>query len=451
MSTMPETVTKKTAADPAIWSAAFDAVQETDAPAWLKDARAKAWHTFQDQGMPGRAQERWKFTDLRHLDRTTYQAAPPTGSDHVTEQDLMAYTFQDEAARLVFVDGHYAPRFSHTRGLPDGVRLGRTFDNLDDPRVQEHMETAAQGDHPTAALNLALAQDGAYLHVPKGTAIDRPIHFLFYSTEPDVPTMANLRNVVLVEAHAEVSLVETHVGTGRGPALTNSATWIAAGLQAHVDHVKVQREPGHATHIAHQAVQQHRDSTVRSINISLGAALCRQDIEATLQEQGAHCDLQGLFLGARDQHVDFWTRVDHPVPDCSSNERFKGILADRAHGVFTGNVMVRKDAQKTSSQQENRNLLLSDHAQVDTTPQLEIYADDVQCAHGSTIGQLDDAQVFFLRSRGIGEARARVILTEAFCKEILDEIPDGTIRKSLEGLLARWFETHAAAGATEGS
>lgn len=443
---MPKMVSQVTSTP---WHDAMAQVGKQEEPEWLKEVRVGAFARFEKLGFPGAKDERWKHTPLRFLEKEAFAPAAPTGLDHVSEQDLLAFTFRDEAARLVFVDGHFAPPFSHTRRLPEGVTVGRTFDHLDDPRLRQHLESAAVTDNPMAALNLALARDGAFLRIPKGTTIEAPIHFLFVSTEAEQPVMTHVHNALLVEAHGEASLVESFVGMGRSPTLTNSTTWIAAGLQAHVDHVKVQREPSHATHVAHQVVEQHRDSTVRSMGVSLGAALARQDIEATLLEPGSHCQLEGLFLGAEDQHVDTWTRVDHVAPHCSSHERFKGILADRAHGVFLGSIIVRPGAAGSSSQQENRNLLLSDDAHVDTTPQLEIHNDDVQCSHGSTIGRLDDEALFLLQSRGIGHADARIMLTHAFAHEVLREISDDTIRKALDGLLTRWFQEHA--GPQEGS
>jgi Fe-S cluster assembly protein SufD len=403
-------------------------------PGFVREARESAMASFHETGFPSPKAESWKHTPLRDLTGTAF--LPSKGPARtVLPAEVDPYRIPG-AIELVFVDGHHVAALD---GLADPLvqPLSRAVAKPTED-LEAHLARHA-GDEPFTALNTAFWQDGGYVHLPADEVVAEPIHLLHISTEPMVPIASHVRHLVLAGPRSQATVVESYVGLPSGsPALTTAVTELVAGEGAHIQRVKLQRENLHALHIGHLAVRQDRVSVVHDNLLSIGAALSRHEVDAVLGSEGAEVHLNGLFQATGTQHVDCPTSIDHAVPHTTSRELYKGVLDGRAHGVFLGSVKVRADAQKTDSMQTNRNLLLSLGAMMDTTPQLEIHADDVKCAHGSTIGHLSKDALFFLRSRGIGEEDARLVLTKGFAHEVLERFP-ASIRPLADGLLEQWF------------
>jgi Fe-S cluster assembly protein SufD len=292
-------------------------------------------------------------------------------------------------------------------------------------------------DHAFVALNTAFAEDGAVIEVAPHTVVERPIHLMFVSAPGSGPTVSHPRTLVLSGRGSQAAVIETHLGPDEAVYFTNAVTEIVVGEGAVLDHYKLQQEGGNAFHVATIQAVQDRASVWNSHNIAVGAALARHDVNSVLDEQGAECYLNGLFAATARQHVDNHSLLDHAKPNCTSRELYKGILAGHATGVFNGKIIVRKDAQKTNAIQSNKNLLLSGDAVINTKPQLEIFADDVRCTHGATVGQLDKEALFYMQSRGIAATEARDLLTYAFVGELLDRMPWEPVRAPVAEQLYR--------------
>jgi Fe-S cluster assembly protein SufD len=296
--------------------------------------------------------------------------------------------------------------------------------------LETHLARYATSDlTPFVALNTAFLGEGAFVSLPRNAVVENTIHLLFVSTESATPTASHPRTLILAGENSQATLIETYVGTEGATYLTNAVTEIVLEANAHLDHVKVQQESLSAYHVAYQKTQMGRSSVFRSHSIVLGGAIARNDANAFLGGEGGECTLNGLTLGQGKQLLDNHTAIDHAVPHCNSHELYKSILNDQARGVFNGKIFVQKDAQKTDAKQTNQTLLLSKAAQINTKPQLEIFADDVKCTHGATIGQLQEEPLFYLRSRGIGLEEARSLLTYAFASEVLDGIRVEAVRE----------------------
>src|SRR5437773_1601997 len=281
----------------------------------------------------------------------------------------------------------------------------------------------------------AIAEDGAYVHIRKGTIVEDPIFLLFISTASDAPLMSHPRNLIVAEEESQATIVEDYVSVGESTAFCNTITELVAGDSAVISHYMVEREHRQAFNVSTLRIQQGRSANVASHSVLLGGGLVRNNVHPVLAGEGGECLINGLFIGNGQQHLDNYMLVEHASPHCDSRQFYNGILDDRAHGVFHGRIIVHKDAQKTDAKQTNRNLLLSDNAQIDTKPQLEIYADDVKCTHGATIGQIDENALFYLRSRGIDELSARKLLLFAFASECLDRMKPSPAREQVDKLI----------------
>ena len=367
-------------------------------------------------------------------------------------ENLEPFTFGVlKASQLVFVNGRYAPRLSYLRSLPEGVRVAPLAEMLraEPETLEKHLTRYAQfEDDPFVALNTAFFQDGAYVEVPKGTVVGEPIHLLFVSTFRDLPIVAHPRNLILMGAGSQATVIESYAGWAPDVTFTNAVTEVAPGPGAVLDHYKIQREAETAFHIATMTVHQDRDSSFSAHSISLGGGLVRNYVHTLFRAPGGSLTLNGLYMTAGNQQADNYTRIDHVAPACTSVELYRGILGGRSRGVFNGNIYVRKDAQKTVARQTNKNLLLSKEAFVDSTPGLEILADDVKCNHSSTIGQLDENAVFYLRSRGIDEEAARNILTYAFAADVVNQVKVAPVRIKLDQLIVSRLPRGAGLGET---
>ncbi|MDX2170240.1 MAG: Fe-S cluster assembly protein SufD [Deltaproteobacteria bacterium] len=404
-------------------------------PGYVRALRQRGAEQFGALGVPTTRHEDWKYTNLAPLARQAFQLAAPTASSAAAA--LVDAARLDGAIELVFVNGHLDADLSRLPELPGGVAVTSLADAMirHTEVVAPLLGSGATLEHDgLAALNAAFVADGGFVHLADGVALDTPIHCLFLSLANGTPTVSHPRTLIAAGAGSRATVIEQHLGDG--PYWTNAVTEIALGAGAALTHHKVQRESAAAFHRSAVCAAQAGDSRLDSHAVSLGARLARADIATRFDAPGAACSLDGLYLAGESQHVDHHTSIDHRQPRGTSRELYKGILAGRASGVFNGKVFVRPDAQQTDAQQMNQNLLLSDDAQIDTKPQLEIFADDVKCSHGATIGQLDEDAVFYLRARGIDAGAARHMLIVAFANELVQRIAVEPLRRQLDSALA---------------
>jgi Fe-S cluster assembly protein SufD len=403
---------------------------------WLTGLRQEAFRRFEKLGFPTTRQEEWRFTNVKRIAETEFALAeiPPP----LSRETIAPFVLDEDYLRLVFVNGHYVGDLSATAATPQGAVVSSLSAALvDQPAlIEDHLGQLASDDNAYfSALNSAFFRDGAFVHVPRGVVVERPIHLLFISTDNSNPTASHPRNLIIAQRDAQATIIESYVGLNDGVYLTNAVTEVSIAENAVVDHCKLQQESAHGYHVATTQVRQQRASRFSSHYFSLGGQLVRNEVDVTLDAEGCECTLNGLYIAAGDQHMDNRTRIDHAKPHCNSHELYKGILDERAKGVFNGKIYVHPDAQKTDAKQNNRVLLLSDDAVIDTKPQLEIYADDVKCTHGATVGQIDETALYYLRSRGISEDLARSLLVFAFGNEIASELKLEAIRAHVERFL----------------
>lgn len=408
-------------------------------PTQVAEMRRRAIERFAAIGFPSTREEEWRFTNIAPLLKESYR--PASDEPPVLGLDAIApAVFPGVAARLAFVDGRFAPSLSFVGDLPSGVFVGRLAEAIETQRqeVSEHLGAHRPGDgrdgHAFSALNAALFQDGACVLLPRGARIEAPIHLVFVATGG---VMSFPRNLIFLGVDAQATVVETYIGSpgSAGSSLTVPVTEIVTLADSNLRHVKVQREALDAFHVAAFELYQERSSRAASHSISLGGGLVRNDLHAVLAGEGADCVLNGLYLVEGRQLVDNHMKVEHAAPHCESHELYKGVLDGKSRAVFNGLIHVHPHAQKTDAKQSNRNLLLSGDAIAHSNPQLEIYADDVKCTHGSTVGQLDEDAIFYLRSRGIGIEAAQGLLTYAFASELVERIPVEPVRQALEEFL----------------
>jgi Fe-S cluster assembly protein SufD len=408
-------------------------------PPWLRRLHKAAIARFDELGFPGPRVEDWKFTSVAPLLAVPFKLAPAAGVA-VAAEALAPHLFVG-MPHLVFVNGRFAPQLSALSALPAGVTVGSlaVAVRARPAEVEPYLARFASYDgHPFIALNTGFVQDGAFLSIPRGVVVETPIHLVFLSTAAEEPTVCYPRVLVVAGTSSQLSLVESYLGLHQDVYFTNAVTEIAAGENTVIDHYKLVHESGAAFHVGALQVHLSRSSTFSSHTVTMGGGWVRNEARAVLDGEGGECTLNGLYLASGRQHVDNHTVIDHASPRCASHELYKGILDGQAHGVFHGKIYVRLDAQKTDAKQTNQTLLLSEDAVIDTKPQLEIFADDVKCTHGATVGQLDADALFYLRARGIGLDAARALLTYAFANDVVQRIKVGAIRARLEeSLLAR--------------
>jgi Fe-S cluster assembly protein SufD len=398
--------------------------------------RREAFRRFEDLGFPTTRQEEWRFTNVKRIAETAFTLAEIPAP--LSRQTISPFVLDEDYLRLVFVNGHCVRELSATGATPRGAVVSSLSAALvDHPAlIEDHLGQLASDDNACfAALNSAFIRDGAFVHVPRGVVVERPIHLLFISTDNSSPTASHPRNLIIAQRDTQATIIESYVGLNDGVYLTNAVTEVSVAENAVVDHCKLQQESADGYHVATTQVRQQRASRFSSHYFSLGGQLVRNEVNVTLDDEGCECTLNGLYIAAGDQHMDSRTRIDHAKPHCNSHELYKGILDDRAKGVFNGIIYVHPDAQKTDAKQSNRVLLLSDDAVIDTKPQLEIYADDVKCTHGATVGQIDETALYYLRSRGIYEDLARSLLVYAFANEIASALPLEAVRENVERFL----------------
>ena len=417
-------------------------------PSWLREARAGAMAWFAGQGFPTTRQEDWRFTPVTPIASTAFVPAEPL---QVQPELLAPYALTDAcAAELVFVNGRFVPGLSRMDGLPAGLQAGSLAALLDaEPARLEGLlaQVADPAGSPFTALNTAFIEDGACIEVARNAVIERPVHVLFYSTVSGAPQVSHPRLLFVAGEHSEARIVETYAGVAPQVYLTNAVSEFVVGDRAVVDHYKVQRESLAGYHVASMQVRTGRESVFSSHALTLGGAIVRNDIGAVLGGPGGDTTLNGLYLADGQQLVDTHTTIDHALPHNGSHELYKGILGGRARAVFNGKIIVRPDAQKTDAKQTNKALLLSDGAEINTKPQLEIFADDVKCTHGATVGQLDEEMLFYLRSRGLDAHQARSLLIRGFAGDITGRIRIEPLRERIDAALLAQIPRDAVAEA----
>ena len=408
-----------------------------DEPAWLRDLRRSAAAAFEKMGFPTTRDEEWRFTNVAPIAGTRFVPAPPAA---VARGAVSPFAVPGLAGPVMtFVNGRFAPRLSTLDAPLAGVTTVSLAEAIahDPASLQPHF-----GRHtdytirPFAALNTALFEDGALIELADNAVVEQAIQLVFLSTVTPVPAVCHPRVLVRLGRNSQARIVETFAAIGPSRGFTNAVTEIVVGDGAVLDHYRVQRESVSAFHIGHTQVQLGRSSRSSSHSVAFGGLISRHDAVAVLGDEGADCTLNGLYLAEGAQLVDNHTEIDHAMPHGTSHELYKGILTGQARGVFNGRIRVRPDAQKTDAKQTNKTLLLSDDAQIHTKPQLEIFANDVKCTHGATVGQLSEDALFYLRTRGIGLDDARSLLIRAFATDVTGRIGLEPVRAELDRLLA---------------
>ena len=408
---------------------------------WLQERRRAGLARLKEVGFPTKRDEDWKYPSTHPLTAKPFRdVGAPAAADKALAKKIRALAPEGLRSRqLVFIDGLFAPQLSDagadTKGGATLIPLARVLEERPESVAHAFGALAPRKPHGFTALNCAGARDGAVVLLEKDAAPEEPLELLFVTSAEDA--FAQPRNLILAAPGCKASVIERHVSLGEHASFTNSASEILLGESANVDYHLVQTQRDSARHVCGIWARQERGSRLRCISATLGGAFVRNDLGVELAGEDAHCDMLGFYAATGAQHVDNHTAVLHNAPHCGSREVYKGVLDGRARAVFHGRITVAPGAQKTAAEQSNQNLLLSRHAEIDCKPQLEIYADDVRCSHGATAGQLDEAALFYLRSRGIGEARARELLTFAFVNEVAGEIQIAALKGALESLLAR--------------
>ncbi len=424
-------------------------------PSWVFPLRKAGITRFAELGFPTTRDEDWRFTNVSPIARLPFKPVLHAAPDGLPPAAIAACTFGAlPARRLVFVNGHYAAALSSPGPQEHGIFAGSLAASLagDASLLEKHLGRHAQGgDNPFTALNTAFFQDGAFVRVAAGKSVETPVHLVFVATSHENGAAAHPRNLILAGAGSRLTVLETYISSVDAPHLTNAVTELVLDEGAVVEHCKFQDESASAYHIAAFHAELGRRANLISHSLALGARLSRNNIRTVLAGERVECVLNGLYLTKDEQLADHHMIVEHARPHCASHEYFNGILDGHSRGVFHGRILVRPAAQKTDAKQTNKNLLLSGDATVDTKPQLEIYADDVKCTHGATVGQLNEESIFYLRTRGIGEERARRMLIHAFAGEIIDRVRHRPAREELDKLVWERLERSPQVGEGAGA
>jgi len=405
---------------------------------WLNELRTEAFKQFSDKGFPSLREEEWRYTNVSAIEKKLFKPQLSTNEISIVDKAWLDSYRVEGAISLVVINGHFNPLLSNLENIATAVLITNMADALkQQPElVQKYLNQSVSNDeHSFIAFNTAWFTDGLFVHIPANTVLDRPIQLIHVVT--DAECLATSRNIIALDTMAEAKVIETFVGVDDAY-LSASVTEISIAENAELNLIKVQTEGNKAFHFGGTYVKQKRDSRFKHHNFAFGSLLARNDIHTDL-DVASECDLNGLYLGVKRQHIDNHTRINHLQPHAISRQLYKGILDQRARGVFQGRVYVAEDAQKTDSEMNNRNLLLSNDAEVDTKPQLEIYADDVKCAHGVTIGQLDEKSIFYMQSRCVDEETARNMLTFAFANEMVAKVKIAGLREMLGEQLLKYF------------
>ena len=428
-------------------ASAFAASATDHAPAPLTTLRAAGAEAFARLGFPTTRSEDWKYTSVSAIANTPFVAALERAVGTLDAESLAPYTFGGTWPLVVFLNGRFAPALSSLDALPEGVRVMTlaAAAEQEPALLARHLGVAAPSDRDGfTALNAAFAGEGTLIHVAKEMAIDVPVHILHVSDANGAGVMSHPRHVLVAERHAKASVIESYVALADVSYFTNAVVEVSVSDGATLQLLRIQRESPTAFHVGTVEARQGRDSHFMAFTFQTGAALSRSNVFTVLAGEGCGTTLNGLYMLGNAQHGDHQTRVEHVAPNCFSREAYKGLLDDSSHGVFNGKVYVHPEAQKTDGKQTNNTLLLSKDAQIDTKPQLEIFADDVKCTHGATVGRIDETSLFYLKSRGVGAQLARQLLMYAFAADVLETIENEAVKEALEQLTMVRFtgETH---------
>jgi Fe-S cluster assembly protein SufD len=408
---------------------------------FIHQQRKEAIENFSKLNFPNTKDEEWKYTNISPLLNYKFISAKKDSDDK--KIDISSFLFsKDEHSVITFINGIYSEKSSKIKDLPDGV----VIDNLlavekNNPELVKKYfgKFASTNDNIFTALGTAFVSDGVFIHIPDNKVIEDIIHVLYITDTNEEIIVVQPRNLIVAGKNSQATVIEHYLSLTDSTYFTNSVTEVIAEENSFIDHIKLQEESRNAFHISRMEIDQERNSNFTSHAISFGAQISRNDINARFNDEGGECTLNGLFLTEDKQLFDTHTLIDHAMPHCNSHEHYKGILNDKSRGVFNGKVMVRKDAQKTNAFQQNNNIILTKDALVNTKPQLEIFADDVKCSHGATVGQLDMDAMFYLKSRGIGDDAAKAILIHAFASDVVKSIKVEAIRNYLEEILNKRF------------
>lgn len=399
--------------------------------------RQKAFHRFEYMGFPTKRNEEWKYTNLRPILKHDYRMFHP-GENAVEFKDVKRFFLSDlDTYKLVFIDGFFSSWLSNTTHERFDICTFSSMLKKYGDVADTYFNRAVPEDDSMAAINTAFAREGSFIRIRKNQTVDKPVELIYITSKQDKEALIQPRNLIVVEENAEVEIVERHQSLSEKPVLTNTVTEIFAEKNSRLKLYKIQNDSLHASLVDHTSVEQYQGSHVAIGTFTFGGKLVRNNLNYFLKEEHTESILDGISIGSDKQHFDHHTLVDHKVPNCCSNELYKGIYDDQSHGVFNGKVMVHPHAQKTNAFQENNNILLTDKSSVDTKPQLEIYADDVKCSHGCTIGQLDENALFYFRSRGIPMKESRALLLQAFAADGLRNVKIPELRRRLNKIIAK--------------
>ena len=408
---------------------------------FVHEKRKAALSNFSKLEFPTIKDEEWKYTSIAPLLKHNF--IPSFDEKSVSKELIKSNLFHEmEHSLIVFINGYFSREHSDLLNLPKDVVLGSIAEEIksNNKILQKHLGKYAEHQNNIfTALSTAYTEDGAFVYVPEGKIVEEPIHIIFITSAGDNKILTQPRNLFVAEKNSQVTIIEHYVSEEENIHFTNAVTEIVAEENAVVEHIKLQEESKKSFHIARMEVDQERNSNFSSHSISTGGDITRNEFNARFNDEGGECTLNGLFMIDGSQLFDAHTLMDHAKPNCNSHEHYKGILDDKSRGVFNGKVVVRQDAQKTNAFQENNNILLSDEALMNTKPQLEIFADDVKCSHGATIGQMDDDAKFYLKSRGIGEEASKGILLHAFASDVITSIKIESIRNYIEKIITEKF------------
>jgi Fe-S cluster assembly protein SufD len=414
---------------------AFEDNLQADSP--LHDVRSQAMKSFENQGFPTKKDEAWKYTSLNALLKKDYSIFPK--NDNAIEfKDVKKYFLHDiDTYKVVFIDGVYSSFLSQT--THDSIDVCLMSSALNKAKyssiIDSYYNKAANTDSLTS-LNTAFAKEGAYIHIPKHKEAQKPIEIIYFSTGSEAATLIQPRNLIIVEENAHVQIIERHQSLTDNPVLTNCVTEIFAEKRAYVDYYKIQNDRENASLIDNSYIQQQRDSICSVHTFSFGGKMTRNNLNFVQKGQGCDSILNGVTIIENKQHVDHNTLVHHIAENCESHQDYKGIFDGSSTGVFNGKVYVEKEAQKLDAFQQNNNILISDKATINAKPQLEIFADDVKCSHGCTIGQLDEEALFYLRSRGIATKESKALLMYAFANTVLESVKIPELKRRINKLIA---------------
>lgn len=431
------------------WLEAFENLEQStsQAPAWLGPLRKAGLAQFAKTGLPTLKDEDWRFTNVDPVRQLPANPVITRSELDMATLNQISYPHKNkDTIRLVMLDGHYQPEASDLSKLPGEVTilsLAQAVTEIGDTLEKHLGQYTYQNDNPFAALNAAFFQDGLYIHLPKNCQLETPIHILNLASENASGVTSFARHFIHAEAFSKCTILESYQALNDAVYLTAPTSEFLVEDEAFVEHIKVQDDSKEAFHIASIYANIGRAAHFHSHYLTLGGRISRNNIRTQLNGEGLEAVLNGLYLSDGDQLSDHHMIVDHAKPHCDSHEYFNGILDDRARGVFHGRILVQQIAQKTDAKQTNKNLLLSDDATADTKPQLEIYADDVKCTHGATIGQLDDEAIYYLRTRGVPKSVAQRMLVHAFAGEIIDRIGHDQLREELDALVWQRLEGFA--------